>query len=223
MSNNNALTPEDVARYLRANPDFFQKDESLLSELTLPHPSGEAVSLVERQIQVLRDRNNHMLKRHHLLLDNARENDRLFDKSKRLVLSLLEARDLDDLIDALYFSFSKEFKIEFYRLILFGNPQSIQTSAARVENIHKAKDILGKRLSASRAVIGGVNLKERDFLFDNDADRIGSAAFSVLSHGKTFGILAIGNHDENYYQSSMGTLFLSYITEILNRLLPRFI
>ncbi len=213
------LTEEQVAQYLKNHPDFFNNNLNLLLELELPHNSGGAVSLVERQVSVLRERNMDMRHRLSQLLDNARENDRLFDKTKRLVLALLECNDLGDLVDALYYSFDKEFNIHYTRLVLFGN-SATPVSAAKVVSIHDARDYIGKRLKMPNSVSGGVDIKECEFLFDEDAVNVGSAALAVLQHGSPLGVLAIGNQDPAYYRSSMGTLFLGYIAEVLNRLLP---
>lgn len=215
------LTEEQVALFLKEHPDFFKHHLDILAELDLPHNSGAAISLVERQVSVLRDRNMDMRHRLSHLLDNARENDRLFDKTKRLILSLLECNDLGDIVDALYYSFDKEFNIHYTRLILFGN-SSTPVSEARVVSIHDAKDHIGKRMQQPNAVSGGINIKECEFLFDHDAPNVGSAALAVLHHGSPIGLLAIGNQDPNYYRSSMGTLFLGYIGEALNRLLPKY-
>ena len=89
---NTPIRDEQVAEYLRSNPDFFKQQPGLLADLTLPHESGNAISLVERQVSILRERNMDMRHRMSSLLDNARDNDRLFDKTKRLVLALLEGK-----------------------------------------------------------------------------------------------------------------------------------
>ncbi len=82
---------EAVAAYLRAHPEFFVDHDELLAELRLPHQPGAAVSLVERQVKLLRERNIEMRHRLSQLMDVARDNDRLFDKTRRLVLDLLDA------------------------------------------------------------------------------------------------------------------------------------
>jgi uncharacterized protein YigA (DUF484 family) len=220
LADANPISEEQVADYLRKNPDFFAHQPDLLMNLRLPHESGRAISLMEKQVAVLRERNMDMRHRLSDLLDNARANDRLFDKTKRLVLSLLECNELGDLVDALYYSFDKDFDIHYTRLILFSN-RELSAGPARVEHIHTAREHIGKRIKGSRAVSGGIDLEETRFLFDTDADDIGSSAIAVLAHGNPLGVLAIGNRDPNYYRSSMGTLFLSYIAEVLNRLLPR--
>lgn len=216
-----AIEEARVSQYLRNHPDFFTRHPDLLVELHLDHPSGKAVSLIERQVAVLRQRNTEMRHRLNDLLDNARDNDRLFERSKRLVLALLECNELGDLVDALHYSFDKEFGIDHTRLILFG--ETLPSCNARRLDIGEARRHLGRYLKNTRTLSGGLGREEIDFLFDQDAPHVGSAAMAVLSYGNPLGVLAIGNGDANHYHSSMGTLFLSHIAEVLNRLLPRYL
>lgn len=217
------LEPEQIEAYLREHPDFFEQHQELLSEISLPHESGSAVSLVERQVAILRERNIDMRHRLSKLLDNARDNDKLFDKSKRLVLSLIEGQDMGDIIDALHYSFDKDFNIHFTSVILFGNADKIPSSQARIVSIADAREHVGTLLKNSRAVCGTLGAKEMEFIFGEHASEIGSVATVPLIHGSVFGLLSIGNRDPQYYRSSMGTLFLSYIAEVLNRLLPKYL
>ncbi|WP_062064636.1 DUF484 family protein [Cellvibrio sp. OA-2007] len=217
------LEPEQIEAYLREHPDFFEQHQDLLAEISLPHESGSAVSLVERQVSILRERNIDMRNRLSKLLDNARDNDKLFDKSKRLVLSLIEGQDMGDIIDALYYSFDKDFNIHYTSLILIGNADKIPSSQARIVSISEAREQVGTLLKNSRAVCGTLGAKEMKFIFGEHASEIGSVATVPLIHGSVFGLLSVGNRDPHYYRSSMGTLFLSYIAEVLNRLLPKYL
>lgn len=221
-SQHEKITPDQVAKYLRENRKFFTQHPDLLAEIELPHNSGQAVSLVEKQVSILRERNIEMRQRLNSLLDNARDNDLLFDKTKRLILALVECNQLADMVEALYHSFEKDFGIHYTRIILFGS-NGVAAGPARIESINSARNVIGKRLQALKSVSGGVDVKETEYLFDDDAPNVGSAAFSVLSHGNIFGILAIGNQDPTYYRSSMGTIFLGYIAEVLNRLIPKYL
>lgn len=217
------LEPEQIEAWLRENPDFFERHPDLLAELSLPHESGSAISLVERQVAILRERNIDMRHRLSKLLDNARDNDKLFEKTKRLVLNLLEGQDMGDIIDALHYSFDKDFSIHFTSVILFGNVEKVPSSQARVVSIADAREHLGTLLKNSRAVCGTLGNQELEFVFGDHAGEIGSVAVVPLIHGSAFGLLAIGNRDPQFYRSSMGTLFLGYIAEVLNRLLPKYL
>ncbi len=215
------LTATQINDFLTANPDFFSHHPQLIENLELPHESGKAVSLIERQISVLRDRNMEMRHRLNNLLESARANDKLFEKTKRLVLNILEAQNLDGVVATLYESLGADFKVEFYNLILLGESGKIPVSHAKVVGLEEANNAVGTLLRTNRAICGVLRNDELDFLFGEDAVKIGSVAAVPLCHGNVFGILAIGNKDPNCYRSSMGTLFLSYIAEILNRVAPR--
>src|SRR5699024_7522495 len=88
------LTREQVAEYLSANPDFFLDQDELLRTLTLPHDSGRAISLVERQVHLFREQRDTLRRELVELVSIARHNDRLFEKSKRLLMQVIEARTL---------------------------------------------------------------------------------------------------------------------------------
>lgn len=215
------LTAQHVCDFLTANPGFFDQHPQLIENLELPHESGKAVSLIERQISVLRERNMEMRQRLNNLLESARANDKLFEKTKRLVLTLLEAKNLDDIVTRLYDSLRADFKVEYYKLILLGDSGKIPVSHAQVVGLTEAHNAIGTLLNNNRAICGVLGHDELDFLFGENAENIGSVAAVPLTHGNIYGILAVGNNDPNHYRSSMGTLFLSYIGEVLNRITPR--
>src|SRR5690606_17636767 len=113
------LDSETVAAYLRLHPEFFLDHEELIPELRIPHQPGNAVSLVERQVKLLRERNIEMRHRLGQLMDVARDNDRLFDKTRRLVLDLLDAGSLEEVVSVVEDSLRHEFQVPFVGLILF--------------------------------------------------------------------------------------------------------
>jgi uncharacterized protein len=214
------LSATEIKDYLQNNPGFFDDYPDLLELIRLPHESGAAVSLVERQVSLLRERNQEMKQRINSLLDSAKINDKLFEKTKRLVISLLDANDLATIVDTLSESLGTDFQVEFHSLILFGDKKSIPTCNTKVVGMDQANNQIGTLLRTNRPLCGVLGSEELNFLFGDQAAEVGSVAAVPLSHGSTYGLLAIGNSDPNYYRSSMGTLFLSYIAEVLNRVTP---
>jgi uncharacterized protein YigA (DUF484 family) len=209
-----------VREFLRDNPDFLDKNTDILETMVLSHNSGKAVSLVERQVGVMRDRNKEMRSRLDNMLQTAKDNDLLFEKTKRLVLNLLEAKTLSALIEAVYDSLGKDYGIEFYSLTLFGDETKLPRTMARIASTEKANERIGMLIGANRTVCGVLREDEMVFLFGERGRQVGSVAAVPLRYDSLYGILAVGNSDPNFYKSSMGTLFLSYIAEILNRVLP---
>ena len=91
------ISSDEVAQFLRDNPDFFVTHKSLLTDLNLPHSPGKTVSLVERQVDLLRERNVDMRRRMNELLETARVNDTLFAKTRSLTLAVLDTVTLQAL------------------------------------------------------------------------------------------------------------------------------
>jgi len=212
------LAAEDVAAYLREHGDFFVEHEELLTSLRLPHQRGDTVSLVERQMKLLRERNIEMRHRLSQLMDVARDNDRLFDKTRRLILALMDAGSLEEVVMAVEDSLRQEFQVPFVSLILFSDtPTPVGRSVTSTE----AQAAIGGLLTDGKSVAGTLRDHELDFLFgEEQRQQIGSTALVTLNGGQ--GLLAIASRDPQHYKSSVGTLFLGYIGEVLSRMLPRF-
>ncbi|WP_137819025.1 DUF484 family protein [Pseudomonas sp. 2FG] len=214
------LDSEAVAAYLRAHPEFFVDHDELLPELRIPHQRGEAVSLVERQVKLLRERNIEMRHRLSQLMDVARDNDRLFDKTRRLVLDLLDAVSLEEVVGAVEDSLRHEFQVPFVSLILFNETP---LPVGRWVSSAEAHQAIGGLLAGGKTICGVLRSHELAFLFGEDErENVGSAAVVALAYQGLHGVLAIGSADPQHYKSSLGTLFLGYIAEVLARVLPRF-
>ena len=211
---------EQVAAFLRANPEFFVEHEELLSELRIPHQRGTTVSLVEHQVKLLRERNIEMRHRLSHLIDVARDNDRLFDKTRRLVLDLLDAASMEEVVSAVEDSLRHEFQVPFVSLILFSEtPMTVGRWVSSAE----AHQAIGGLLTGGKTLCGVLRSHELAFLFgEQEREQVGSAAVVTINHQGLHGVLAIGSPDPQHYESSLGTLFLSYISEVLARVLPRF-
>ncbi|MCY1274057.1 hypothetical protein D9M68_214520 [compost metagenome] len=214
------LDAEQVAEYLRQHPEFFVDHDELIPEMRIPHESGDAVSLVERQVRLLRERNIEMRHRLAQLMDVARDNDRLFDKTRRLVLDLLDATSLEDVVGTVEDSLRHEFQIPHVGFILFSDSS---LPVGRSVSSGEAHQAIGGLLSGGKTICGALRPHELAFLFgEEEREKVGSAAVVPLNFQGLHGVLAIGSPDPQHYKSSLGTLFLGYIAEVLSRVLPRF-
>ncbi|WP_312933562.1 DUF484 family protein [Pseudomonas sp.] len=215
-----SLDAEDVIAYLREHPTFFAAHDDLLLEQLIPHQRGDSVSLVERQLKLLRERNIEMRHRLSQLMDVARDNDRLFDKTRRLILDLLDANSLEEVVMAVEDSLRQDFKVPFVSLILFGdNPMPV----GRWVSSSEAQVAIGALISSGKPISGNLRDHELAFLFGEEQRKdVGSSAVATLEHQGLHGVLAIGSRDPQHYKSSVGSLFLCHIAEVLSRLIPRF-
>ena len=88
----------DIVRYLRDHPDFFERHQDLLADMLLPHETGSAISLVERQVSVLRDQRDEYKKKLQQLVKTAQQNEKLNNHVNALILALLDAESLDEVL-----------------------------------------------------------------------------------------------------------------------------
>jgi uncharacterized protein YigA (DUF484 family) len=218
------LTDESVREFLKENGDFLQRNPDLLDHLHVSHASGSAVSLVEKQVSVLRERNVDIRHRLKTLTTNARDNDKLFEQTRALVIKLLEADSVAGLYRAFASSMESGFDVEFASMILFG--EEAGEKGCRMDSLESARSHIGALLSGRKPVCGVLRKEEFDYLFSprggaNQFHQGGSAAIMPLTDGAQLGLIAVGSKDADRYTNTTGTLFLSHIAEVILRLLPR--
>jgi uncharacterized protein YigA (DUF484 family) len=223
----NALSESAIHDYLAANPDFFEKHASLLSTLRLPHVAGGAVSLVERQVSVLRQKDVRLERKLKDLLQVARANEALGNKIHRLTLKMLASADLNATLVSIEQSLRTDFGADHSILVLFGDPESFS-------HIHVGRFFLPVRrdddaiktfdtfLNGSGPRCGQVRDAQRDFLFGKETDEIGSAALVPLGDKAGYGFLAIGSADTDRFHPGMSIDFLTRLGELVTEALKRF-
>lgn len=214
------VSEADVAEYLEANPDFFERHEHLLQKLTLPHDSGQAISLVERQVHLFREQRDALREELSGLIGIARQNDQLFARSKRLLMALLDARSVEEVTAVLDETIRGEFQLQSATLTVLtdGEPPS-QCGAVRYLQRSEAREVFGDVLDESQPLFGRLRDSHREALFAAP-ERVGSAAVIPVRRDECVGLIAIASEDEGYFHSSMGSLFMTYISDTLGRLLP---
>jgi len=215
-----AADAEQVAQYLRDHPDFFVGRDDLLAALRLPAgDNGAAVSLIDRQLAVLRERNVELRERLNGLLSIARDNDLIFEKTRALLLALLECRDVAAVNAALSRSLLEDFGMAAYSLTLFDGCGISAQAPVRSVEAGEAEARVGGLVKGHRVVCGVLRPEELRFVFGDGADAVGSAAIVPLVFDGQFGLLSIGSRDPHHFRSGMDTLFVGHIGDVLARCL----
>ncbi len=212
------ITDEQVREYLKNNQDFLERHPDMLDYLHISHATGSAVSLVEKQASVLRERNVEMRHRLNTLSTNARDNDHIFAQTRVLVLKLLDAESTRELSNAYQQSMLDDFGVEQASLIFYGDES--EHPGCRCVTFEEAEGEIGALIREHKPVCGPLRKEELKFLFPESGE-VGSAALVPLFRDEPLGVIAIGSSDAGRYSSTMGTLFLSHIAEVVVRLLTR--
>ncbi len=217
-SQEDALADElQLISLLKDHPDVFNRHPELLTEMKVPHESGTAVSLIERQILVLRQKNEQLDKRLCDLMDVARDNERLAQSRHRIALNLLGARDLEDVISIVLDELSNELKADYAVVRLFSDePEQFE----RYPDLFVSREADGlkafKTMSEHKnPVCGRGTTEQKAFLFD-DASQIESVAIIPLTAGSDLGLIGLGSESVTRFQATMGTDFLNQIGELIS-------
>jgi len=221
------ISEQAVKEYLEANPDFFEHHSTLLDSLELPHAAGGAVSLVERQISMLRQKELKMQRQLKELIDVARDNDVLSSKIHELTLQLLAARDLQSSIKAIEEAMRSGFGADQSVLVHFGDPALFDDIVGgRFFRVLQREDTTLKPfetfLNGSAPRCGQVRDSQRDFLFHGDADEVGSMALVPLGDKARIGFLAIGSADADRFHPGMSIDFLARVGDLVAGALKRY-
>lgn len=221
------ISEQSIHDYLAAHPDFFERHSTLLSSLALPHASGGAVSLVERQVAVLRQKDLKLERQLKELIEVARANDLLSAKIHELTMQLLNASDLHTTIAVIEEAMRSGFDADHAVLVLFGDPEAFDDiNAGRffraVRKDDPALKPFGTFLGGTSARCGKIRDSQREFLFHGDADEIGSAALVPLGEGAEIGFLAVGSADSERFHPGMSIDFLTRLGDLVAGSLKRF-
>ena len=225
MMTTQELSAADVSRYLTENPTFFLKHEQLLADMFLPHASGKAVSLLERQVNLLRERNIETRTRLAEMLDQGQANDVLFKKTRGLILDILDAKQINDLAQKLMNYCLNEFQVDAAQFTLIANENTHKASSCQVLAEAEVKLTMPSILEREAAWSGVFRKDELSLLFAHGAAEklIASAiVMPIRLSDKTLAFIALGSQDANYFKSGMDTLFLSFIADVLAKLLPKY-
>lgn len=203
---------------LRENPDFLNRHPELLSVLEVRHQSGGAVSLIERQVDVLRQQKKTQEDRLLELMDVARDNERLAEIRHRLAIDLLSTHDIDDVITIVLDAFRDEMSADYAVIKLFSSDEKkIEQSAGLFVNTDDdALKAFKTMLEHKNTVCGKSTDEQKDYLFDDKAATVKSVAIIPLVAGANLGLIGLGAENAERFNSSMGTEFLSQIGELIS-------
>jgi uncharacterized protein len=205
------MTTDEIARFLRTHPKFFDQHPELLESIHVPHPyGGRAIPLSERQTVALREKLRVLEGRLAEIIRFAEENDALSEKVHRLSVALAGARDFPALVHSLYFHLREDLAVPHVALRVWGKsvPADFPEAAAPSEPQRRhAESMSGPQCGPAAG---------NPFVpwFREAAEHVRSAALVPLRDSAVFGLLALGTEDAQRFFPEMGTLYLRRIGEL---------
>jgi uncharacterized protein YigA (DUF484 family) len=218
---------ERIERYLTLNTDFFERHQPLLARMRLPHMrTGSTVSLVERQVEVLREQKTDADRRLAEFIAVARANDHLAERIHRFTRRMLRAPTAASALTALEASLREDFDAFHSVLLLTASVASLATVECepflrKLTGEDASMRTFEALLATGKPRCGQVRDTQRDFLFGPEAASIGSVALVPLGEAGSLGLLALGSAERERFHPGMSTEFLKRMGEIITDALSR--
>jgi uncharacterized protein YigA (DUF484 family) len=209
-----------VVQYLRDNPEILMAYPGVFSSLAIPHQTGGATSLVERQLKLLREENHSLKRKIDELVGIARENEELNQRFHRLALELMNTDQLHDVLAMVQDQVQTFFYTDFvcFRFLPGVNDAGNVIDGLALDAQSGIVDSVKPWIEARKPVCGRQDEEINRELFGADI-RIGSSALIPLYHTKDMGLLCLGSGSADRFGLSMGTIFLQQLGELVsNRL-----
>ncbi len=213
-----------IIDYLKQHPDLLERHPEVLKQLTFTHDSGAAVSLVERQLKLIRDENQGIKNKLSSLVHIARENEELGQRFHRLTLELMAGDHLNDIVamtrDQVQTFFYTDYVGFRFHDELRERLDGLQASIIDSDSKHAAKlrDWMAKR----KPVFGPFDPGMHKQLF-GDQTQIQSAVLIPLYHTQDFGLLVLGSRSRDRFNDHMGTVFLTQLGELISAKIRNFL
>lgn len=198
---------QQVLDFLARTPDFFIRHAEVLAEMPIRHGSGGAVSLIERQVRLLREQNRSLGERLETLLVNARQNESRVRSLNRLAEGLIQADSQASVIAGLGAVLRAEFGVDAVQVGLFELPADFDELAALKLDREELSAPLRDFFRQGRVVCGRLDDALRAQLFAGH-EELKSAALVPLDRANCLGLLALASTDPDRFVPDMGNLFL---------------
>lgn len=212
---------KSVISYLRSHKDFFVDNPELLTELEIPHKEGEgAVSLIEKQVSVLREQNEAEQKQLYSLVQTARDNERVADRLHRIAVEVLGFDNLDDVLDSVPQLIKDLFNVEYVSL-------RIANSAGERAELVDARsptfaDLYHRVISGQSVCDNQLAPASKSFLFGDDASGE-SVVLVPLGGSRPCGVLALGSSQQERFTTDHGTFYLDRLGDLLGAVIRRLV
>ena len=210
---------ESVVAYLRAHKNFFLEHPELLMELDIPHSEGEgSISLIERQVSVLRERNEAEQQQLYSLVQTARDNERVAERLHRIAVEILGFENLDDVLDTVSQLIKDLFNVEYVSFrITNGTGERAEMVDARLPAF---ADLYHRVVAGHSVCDNQLALASKAFLFGDDTE-VKSVVLVPLGGSRPCGVLALGSLQDDRFTSEHGTFYLDRLGELLGAAIQR--
>lgn len=215
-----SITRDEVMEYLKSHPEIFEEQAEFFHQVEIAHPySGRTISLAERQMINLREKNRLLEHRLGELLGVGEQNDALGARMHQLTVALVGANRLDQMVAIILKSLAEDFAVPQARVRLWGEgAANLGHEACTPVSAELIKEISGM----NHPFTGSTRTGEVTAWFGGNGDEMASMALVPLRfEGQTLGLLAMASDEADRFVAGMGTLYIERLGDVIAAALAR--
>ncbi|WP_454696888.1 DUF484 family protein [Achromobacter aegrifaciens] len=213
-----AITAQDIAGFLQDNPDFFDQHADVFATLQVPHPHGSrAISLGERQILTLRERNRELEWRLNELVRNASANESIGTHVAKWCCRLLSECDPQHVPGEIALGLAEQFELNHVALRLWDLSELPATGYGEPVT----QDVRTFTDSLKTPYCGTDTEFEAAGWLDAKPKSLALVPLRLETDGPAVGLLVLGSDDTDRFTPEMGTTFLESISQLASAALHR--
>ncbi len=216
-----ALDESEVAAYLQAHPNFLQRYPGVLEALDMRHDSGAAVSLIERQVAVLRDTNRDLQARLSELIETARGNEQRVVQLNSLARTLLTAASPAELVADLTTCLQRDMDVDEVFMGIEADQDLADGAIHGLVEGDACTAALTHVFRRGKPICGALSTTQSEALFGTVRQPLTSAALIPLGLHGVHGALVLASHNAQRFVPEVGTLFLEFMGELVTAALRR--
>lgn len=210
------LDEADITDYLQQHPDFLQRHPEVLQAMELEHNSGGAVSLIERQVDSLRQAKHQAQSQLSGLVEIARDNEQRVGYLNELAKVLIGAQTPADMLDGLRDYLQQQLSVDALFLGLTGRAETTADGIHALQENSGQMQALTNVFRRGQPICGPLADDQVAVLFpDAGATPPRSAALIPLGGQTVRGALVLASRDPQRFVPEMGTLFLELMGDLM--------
>ena len=222
MAQKQTITTEEIVEFLKRNPDFFTENASALADLNLVHETDAgAVSLIQRQVELLR---NHLSQNREKLAElarNAKHNESILKRFQELSVALATAMDPNHALNILQRTVCLDFGLSLLKVVVIENTWENPTEQI-IQFSSQDYRVFSSSIYNLPVYLGKAPEKLRENILAEKNELARSVALIKINWADHEGYILIGSKDENHFRDDMGTEFVNFVGEYVNAVLSRF-
>ena len=218
-NNQNKVDENSVVEFLKGNPEFFNHNSDILPRLHIPHETGGAISLIEKQLSVFRHKCTALEDKLGELISVARENEQLHRRLHVLIQEVISADSIEELVSLTSDTLIRNFRADDAKFFLIDDEKGERNKAQPERYLRYDEPALTHfqaNFASGETICCVPNDQQRDFLFGGKT-KVGSVAIIPLKHKRDLGLIVLSSVDARRFGSNKGVMFLTELGEVLSR------